>query len=191
MSVGRSVGRLVGRSICPWTKFLLFSIAPGLIKGEDEDGARRRRAPSLLKSPQSHGGGGRDEVGAPSLIEDAPGGQGGSQEQEGPQSPPEEEDEAGRVSHLISQMQDNSRVVSGVVRGMVRQVVSHMSDLNEGQCQTDKDVIVLGHMAIILFPVLSKCGEVLKRTKTTKINCKDDETGAELCQNQNSLGTSP
>ena len=80
-------------------------------------------------------------MGALSLIKEGvrrtrrgPGGPGGGQEQEGLQSPPEEEDEARRVSHLISQMQDNSRVVSGVVRGMVRQVVSHMSDLNEGQC---------------------------------------------------------
>ena len=65
--------------------------------------------------------------------------------------------------------------------------VFHTSYLNEGQCKTDKDVMVLGHMAIIPFPVLCKCRKVLKRTKTTKINCKDDETGAELCQNQNSL----
>ena len=65
--------------------------------------------------------------------------------------------------------------------------VFRTSYLNEGQCKTDKDVMVLGHMAIIPFPVLCKCRKVLKRTKTTKINCKDDETGAELCQNQNSL----
>ena len=65
--------------------------------------------------------------------------------------------------------------------------VFYMSYLSEGQCKTDTDVMVLGHMAIIPFPVLSKCRKVLKRTKTTKINCKDDETGAELCQNQNSL----
>ena len=47
--------------------------------------------------------------------------------------------------------------------------------------------MVLGHMAIIPFHVLCKYRKVLKRTKTTKINCKDDKTGAELCQNQNSL----
>ena len=66
--------------------------------------------------------------------------------------------------------------------------VFHTSYLNEGQCKTDKDVMVLGHMAIIPFPVLCKCRKVLKRTKTTKINCKDDETGAELCQNKNIAG---
>ena len=58
---------------------------------------------------------------------------------------------------------------------------------NEGLCKTDKDAIVLSHMAINPFPVLCKCHKVLKRTKTTKINCKDDKTGAELCQNKNSL----
>ena len=47
--------------------------------------------------------------------------------------------------------------------------------------------MLLGQMAIISFPVLCKCHKVLKRTKTTKIKCKDDETGAELCHNQNSL----
>ena len=65
--------------------------------------------------------------------------------------------------------------------------VFHTSYLNEGQCKTDEDVIVLDHMARIPFPVLGKCRKVLKRTKTTKINCKDDKTGADLCQNQNSL----
>ena len=65
--------------------------------------------------------------------------------------------------------------------------VFHTSYLNEGQCNTDKDVMVLGLMAMIPFPVLRKCRKVLKRTKTTKINYKDDETGAGLCQNQNSL----
>ena len=54
--------------------------------------------------------------------------------------------------------------------------VFHMSYLNEGQCKTDKDVMVLGHMAIIPFPVLCKCRKVLKRTKTTKIKCKDAKT---------------
>ena len=67
----------------------------------------------------------------------------------------------------------------------------HTSYLNEGQCKTDKDVMVLGHMAIIPFPVLCKCHKELKRTKTTKVKCKDDETGAEVCQNENSLRTSP
>ena len=56
--------------------------------------------------------------------------------------------------------------------------VFHTSYLNEGQCKTDKDVIVLDYIAIIPFPVLRKCRKVLKRTKTTKIKCKDDETGA-------------
>ena len=54
--------------------------------------------------------------------------------------------------------------------------VFHTSYLNEGQCKTDKDVMVLGHMAIIPFLVLFKCREVLMRTKTTKIKCKDDKT---------------
>ena len=128
-----------------WIPSILESRQPHQWGGRERDKEAEawagRRAPSFLKSPQSHGGGGRDEVGAPSLIKEGvrmkrrgPGGPGGGQEQEGPESPPEEEDEARRVSHLISQMQDNSRVVSGVVRGMVRQVVSHMSDLNEGQC---------------------------------------------------------
>ena len=52
--------------------------------------------------------------------------------------------------------------------------VFHMSYLNEGQCKTDKDVMVLGHMAIIPFPVLCKCRNKLKRAKITKIQCKDD-----------------
>ena len=53
--------------------------------------------------------------------------------------------------------------------------VFHTSYLNKGQCKTDKDVMVLGHMAIILFPVFCKCRKVLKRTKTTKIKCKNDK----------------
>ena len=60
MSVGWLVGRLVGRSVCQ-KKILLFSVAPGLIKGEDEDGARRKKAPSLLKSPKSHWGGSQED----------------------------------------------------------------------------------------------------------------------------------
>ena len=48
------------------------------------------------------------------------------------------------------------------------------SYLNEGQWKTDKDDMVLGHMAIILFPVLCNCCNVLKRAKMTKIKCKDD-----------------
>ena len=62
--------------------------------------------------------------------------------------------------------------------------VFHTSYLNEGQCKTDQDVMVLGQLAIIPFPVLCKCRKVLKRTKTTKINSKNDKTGAELCQNK-------
>ena len=42
----------------------------------------------------------------------------------------------------------------------------------------DKDVMVFGQMAIILFPVLFKSRQVLKRTKTTKIKCKDNETSS-------------
>ena len=52
--------------------------------------------------------------------------------------------------------------------------VFHMSYLNGGQCKTDKDVMVLGHMAIIPFPVLWKCRKLLKRAKTTKIKYKDN-----------------
>ena len=62
--------------------------------------------------------------------------------------------------------------------------VFHTSYLNEGQCKTDKDVMVLGQMAIIPFPVLCKCCKVLKRTKTSNINSKNDKTGAKLCQNK-------
>ena len=62
--------------------------------------------------------------------------------------------------------------------------VFHTSYLDKGQCKTDKDVMVLGNMAIIRFPVLCKCSKVSKRTKTTKINIKNDKTGAELCQNK-------
>ena len=57
---------------------------------------------------------------------------------------------------------------------------SNTSYLKEGQCKTDKDVMVLGQMAIIPFPVLCKCRKVINRTKTTKSNYKDDETGDEL-----------
>ena len=52
--------------------------------------------------------------------------------------------------------------------------VFHTSYLNKGQCETDKDALVLGYMAIIPFPVLCKCHKVLVRTKTTKIKCKDN-----------------
>ena len=44
-------------------------------------------------------------------------------------------------------------------------------------------------MAIIPFPVLCKCRKVVKRTKATKIKCKDYETGAEQRQNQNCIVT--
>ena len=62
--------------------------------------------------------------------------------------------------------------------------VFHTSYLNVGQCKTNKDAMMLGHMTMIQFPVLCKCRKVLKRTKTTKINSKNDKTGAELCQNK-------
>ena len=48
------------------------------------------------------------------------------------------------------------------------------SYLNKGQWKTDKDYLVLGHMAIIPFPVLCKCRNVLKRAKTTKNKCIDN-----------------
>ena len=54
--------------------------------------------------------------------------------------------------------------------------VTHTSYLNEGQWKTNKDDMVLGHMAIILFPVLCKCRNKLKRAKITKIKWKDDLT---------------
>ena len=44
--------------------------------------------------------------------------------------------------------------------------VTHTSYLKEGQCKTDIDDIVLGHMAIIPFPILCKCRNVLQRAKT-------------------------
>ena len=69
-NVGLSVCRSVGRSVGPWKKFLFFSIAPSLIKGKDEEGARRRKDPSLLKSPKSHRGGGQEEEGPhPQILE--------------------------------------------------------------------------------------------------------------------------
>ena len=39
---------------------------------------------------------------------------------------------------------------------------------------TDHDTRKIGHMFIIPFPVLCKCRNELKRTKTTKIWSKDD-----------------
>ena len=44
---------------------------------------------------------------------------------------------------------------------------AHTSYLKEGQWKTDIDNIVLGHMAIIPFPVLCECHNVLKRAKMT------------------------
>ena len=41
--------------------------------------------------------------------------------------------------------------------------------INEGQGQTDENEMVLGHMAIIPFPVLFAWHSVKKRVKTTKI----------------------
>ena len=41
--------------------------------------------------------------------------------------------------------------------------------INEGQGKTDENEMVLGHMAIIPFPVLFACHSVKKRVKTTKI----------------------
>ena len=41
--------------------------------------------------------------------------------------------------------------------------LTHTSYLNKGQWKTDKDCLVLGHMAIIPFPVLCECRNVLKR----------------------------
>ena len=46
--------------------------------------------------------------------------------------------------------------------------VTHTSYLKEGQCKTDIDDIVLGHMAIIPFPVLCECHNVSKRAMMTK-----------------------
>ena len=58
MSVGLLVCRSVGLSVCLSVcqsvrrkKFLLFSRAPSFIKGEDEVGARRRRAPVSSRAP--------------------------------------------------------------------------------------------------------------------------------------------
>ena len=41
--------------------------------------------------------------------------------------------------------------------------------INEGQGKTDENEMVLGHMAIIPFPVLFAWHSVKKRVKTTKI----------------------
>ena len=50
--------------------------------------------------------------------------------------------------------------------------VFHTSYLNEGQRKTDKDALVLGHMAIIPFPVLRKCRNVLKEERCQESNAK-------------------
>ena len=55
----------------------------------------------------------------------------------------------GQVWHLIL-----CRSLSGKKFQMKEMYeVFHTSNLNEGQCKTDKYVMVLGHMAIIPFPV--------------------------------------
>ena len=46
--------------------------------------------------------------------------------------------------------------------------------INEVQRKTDENEMVLGHMAIIPFPVLCKCRNKLKRLNKTKNKCKDD-----------------
>ena len=45
-----------------------------------------------------------------------------------------------------------------------------MSYLIKGQWETDKDNRMLGHMTIILFPVLCKCHTLLNIAKTTIFN---------------------
>ena len=49
-----------------------------------------------------------------------------------------------------------------------------MSYPKKGQLTTDPDTRKLGHMFIIQFPVLYKCRNQLKRTKTTKTLSKDE-----------------
>ena len=45
-------------------------------------------------------------------------------------------------------------------------VLTLTSYLNKGQWKTDKDCMVLGHMAKIPFPVLCECRNVSKTAKT-------------------------
>ena len=47
--------------------------------------------------------------------------------------------------------------------------------INEGQGKTDKNEMVLGHMAIIPLHVLFACYSVKKRVTTTKIKWKDNK----------------
>ena len=57
---------------------------------------------------------------------------------------------------------------------LINQEGTHTSYLNKGQWKTDEDDMVLGHMAIIPFPVLCQYRNVLKKAKTTKTKYKDD-----------------
>ena len=72
-------------------------------------------------------------------------------------------------SQLIKESKESKSLIV-----LINSEVIYTSYLNEGQWKTDKDDMVLGHMAIIPFPVLCKCRNVLKRAKMTKIKCKDD-----------------
>ena len=58
--------------------------------------------------------------------------------------------------------------------------------INEGQGKTDENEMVLGHMAIIPFPVLFAWHSVKKRVKTTKIKYNKiiKQASAELGQAQ-------
>ena len=82
----------------------------------------------------------------------------------------------GDYEPLASSRRRMRREPGGAPASTVNVELFHATYLEEGQCITDKDVMVFGHMAIIPYPVLFKCRKVLKRTKTTKIKCKDDKT---------------
>ena len=121
---------------------------------EVEEGARRRRAPSL------------NEEGARRM-------------RRGPQTPqePTASPKRGQVWHLI--LCRLTQLLIGMRKKFLMKEmyeVFHTSYLKVGQCKTDKEAMVFGHMAIILFPVLCKYRKVLKRTKMTKIKCKDNKT---------------
>ena len=53
------------------------------------------------------------------------------------------------------------------------EVAIHPTSTNVNK-KNDEDDIVLGHIAIIPFPVFCKCLSVSNRTKTAKTKCKDD-----------------
>ena len=55
--------------------------------------------------------------------------------------------------------------------------VFHTSYLNEGQCKTDKDVMVLGHMAIITFPVCANAKRHQREQRRLRLTAKTTKLG--------------